>query len=188
MTAIKKETPPADMENNACITVFETHEGAEKAIIELEKAGYEMEKLSIIGTDYRTEEDVVGYFNIGERVKFWGSRGAFWGGLWGVLVGSAFFVVPGIGPLVLAGPIVGMIVGGLESAILIGGLSALGAALYSLGIPKDTVLEYERALKSHKFLLIAHGTPNETQNAREILKNANIDGAEIHDDQKCCGE
>lgn len=180
MKTLKKEISSVDTENNTCITVFETHEGAEKAIKELEKAGYDMKKLSIIGTDYRTEENVVGYFNIGDRVKFWGSRGAFWGGLWGILFGSAFFFVPGIGPLVLAGPIVGMLVGGLESAVVVGSMSALGAALYSIGIPEDSVLEYETALKSHKFLLIAHGTPSETQNAREILKNAGIDGAELH--------
>jgi hypothetical protein len=42
MTAIKKEIALSDIENNACITVFETHEGAEKAIMELEKAGYDM--------------------------------------------------------------------------------------------------------------------------------------------------
>lgn len=186
MTAVKKEMPPADMENNTCITVFETHGGAEKAIKELEKAGYVMEKLSIIGTDYRTEENVVGYYNIGDRVKFWGSRGAFWGGIWGVLFGSAFFFVPGIGPLVLAGPVVGMLVGGMESAVLVGSMTALGAAFYSMGVPKDTIVEYETAIKSHKFLLIAHGTPSETQNAREILKNAAIDGVKLHNTQNVC--
>lgn len=171
---------PAEMENNICITVFEAHDEAEKAIKELEKAGYAMDKLSIVGTDYRTEEDVVGYYNIGDRVKFWGSRGAFWGGLCGLLFGSAFFVIPGIGPLIFAGPIVGMLVGGLESAVLFGGVTALGAAFYSLGIPKDSVLAYETAIKSHKFLLIAHGTLAETQNAREILQNAGIKGSELH--------
>ena len=68
-------------------------------------------------------------------VCIWGTYGAFWGGLWGVLFGSAFFLVPGIGPLVVADPFVSGIVGALEGAALVGGLSALGAALYSVGIP-----------------------------------------------------
>jgi len=54
-----------------------------------------------------SEEDVVGYYNTGDRMRSWGKNGAFWGGIWGVLFGSAFFVIPGIGPLVAAGPLVG---------------------------------------------------------------------------------
>ena len=180
MKPLKKEAVQPSIEKNTCVTVFETHEAAEKAVKELEKSGHDMKKLSIIGTDYRTEEHVVGYYNTGDRIKFWGSRGAFWGGLWGILFGSAFFFVPGIGPLVLAGPIVGMLVGGLEGAIVVGGMTALGAALYSIGIPKDSVLDYEAALKSHKFLLIAHGTPLEIKQAREALNNAGIKGTKVH--------
>ena len=180
MKAVKKEMPQAFSDQNTCIAVFKTHEEAEKAVKEFEKTGHNMKLLSIIGTDYRTEEHVTGYYNMGDRVKFWGSKGAFWGGLWGVLFGSAFFFVPGIGPLVLAGPIVSMLVGGLEGAVAVGGLTALGSALYSIGIPRDSVLDYETALKSHKFLLIAHGTAHEVQQARETLKNAGIEETNLH--------
>jgi len=179
---LKKETLYPTIEKNTCVTVFETHEDAEKAVKELENAGYNMKKLSIVGTDYRKEDNVVGYYNMGDRVKFWGSRGAFWGALWGVLFGSAFFFVPGIGPLVLAGPIVSMLVGALEGAITVGGLTALGAALYSIGIPKNSVLDYETALKSHKFLLIAHGSLAEVQQARDTLSNAGIEDAKLHNE------
>ena len=44
---------------------------------------------------------------------------------------------------------------------MVGGLSALAAALYSIGLPKDSVMQYETALKSAKFLVIAHGTADE---------------------------
>ena len=180
MTALKKEILQDTSEHNTCVTVFDTHESAEKAVKELEKSGHNMKKLSIIGTDYRTEENVVGYYNMGDRVKFWGSTAAFWGGIWGMLFGSAFFFVPGIGPLVLAGPIVSMLIGGLEGAVTVGSLTALGAALYGIGIPKDSVLKYETDLKSHKFILIIHGTHLEVQEAREALNNAGIKGTAIH--------
>jgi hypothetical protein len=45
------------------------------------------------------------------------------------------------------GPLVSWIIGALEGAAVVGGLSALGAGLYSLGIPKNSVVEYEKALK-----------------------------------------
>jgi uncharacterized membrane protein len=181
MKAALRETQQSLSGEGACITTFETHQEAERAVKELEKSGHNMRKLSIIGTDYRKEDQVTGYYNTGDRIMFWGSRGAFWGGLWGMLFGSAFFLVPGIGPLVLAGPIVSMLVAGLEGAITLGGTTALGAALYSIGIPKDSVLQYETGIKSHKFLLIAHGTQNEVQEASEALHNAGFKETEVHD-------
>jgi len=73
------------------------------------------------------EEHVVGYYNTGDRMAYWGKLGAFWGGFWGLLFGSAFFWVPGVGQLLVAGPLVGWIVAALEGAAVTGGLSALGA-------------------------------------------------------------
>ena len=110
-----------------------------------------MTRLSIVGKDYHTDENVVGYYNTGDRMKYWGKQGAFWGGLWGLLFGSAFFFIPGIGPLVVAGPLVTWIVGALEGAAIMGGLSALGAGLYGMGIPKDSILQYETAIKTGKY-------------------------------------
>ena len=83
--------------NNSIVAVYETHTDAELAIKDLQKDGIDMKKLSIMGRDYHTDENVVGYYNTGDRVKAWGKTGAFWGGLWGFLVGSAFFWIPGIG-------------------------------------------------------------------------------------------
>jgi hypothetical protein len=58
----------------------------------------------------------------------------------------------------------------LEGAVVVGGLSALGAGLYSIGIPKDSVLQYEAALKADRFLLLAHGTVNEVAQAKDVLQ------------------
>ena len=139
-----------------------------------------MKKLSIVGRDYHTDENVIGYYNAGDRMKYWGKLGAFWGGFWGLLFGSAFFLVPGVGPLLVAGPLVGWIVGALEGAVVVGGLSALGAGLYSMGIPKDSILQYETAVKSGKYVLIAHGSDAETTHAREIINRTNPEALQEH--------
>jgi len=156
-------------EKNAVVAVFGTHTEAEAAVKELQKSGFDMKRLSIVGKDYHTDEHIVGYYNTGDRMRYWGKLGAFWGGLWGFLFGSAFFFIPGIGPVLVAGPLVSWIVGALEGAAITGGLSALGAALYGIGIPKNSVLEYETALKSDKFLVIAHGTAADVTKAKELL-------------------
>lgn len=171
--------PPAKKHCSAVATYL-THETAEAAIKELQKSGFDMKKLSIVGRDYNTDEHVVGYYNTGDRMKAWGKAGAFWGGIWGWLFGSAFFFIPGIGPMAIAGPLVSWLIGALEGAVVVGGLSALGAGLCSIGIPKDSIVKYETALKAGKFLLIAHGNPEEVNRAKEILNGTATETLEGH--------
>jgi uncharacterized membrane protein len=154
---------------NSVVAVFGSHDQAEDAIRELQRDGFDMKKLSIVGKDVHTEENVVGYYTTGDRMMYWGKLGAFWGGFWGLLFGSAFFFVPGVGPLLVAGPLVTAIVAALEEAVLVGGFSALGAGLYSIGIPKNSVLQYETEVKNGKLLVVAHGTPEEVDHARTLL-------------------
>jgi hypothetical protein len=162
----------------AVIAVYNTHPQAEAAVKELQRGGFDVKKLSVVGKDYHTDEQVVGYYNTGDRMKYWGKTGALWGGLWGLLFG-AFFWVPGLGPLLVAGPLVAGLVSMLEGAVVVGGLSVLGAAFYSIGIPKDSILRYETEIKAGKYILLAHGTAAEVAKATEILKTtgpASMDG------------
>jgi uncharacterized membrane protein len=167
-------------EKNAVVAIYESHSQAEEALKELQRSGFDMKKLSIVGKDYHTEENVVGYYNAGDRMKRWGKSGAFWGGIWGLLLGSAFFAIPGIGPVLVAGPLVSWIIGALEGAAVVGGLGAIGAGLYSIGIPKDSIVQYEAALKSDKFLLLAHGTADEVEKAKAIMHTARPETVAVH--------
>ncbi len=155
------------------VAVCKTHTEAELVVKELQEFGFDMKKLSIIGKDYHEEDKVVGFYNIGDSMKKWGERGAFWGGLWGFVFGAGFFFIPGIGPIAMAGPIVSSLVGGLEGATVIGGLSVLGAALWNFGIPKNSIIQYESELKVDKFLVIAHGTSLDIDKAKNIMSKAN---------------
>jgi hypothetical protein len=156
---------------DSVVAIYRQHTDADLAVKELQRGGVDMHKLSIVGKGYHTDEQAVGYYNAGDRMKYWGKTGAFWGGFWGLLFGSAFFMIPGIGPVLAAGPVVAWIVGGLESAIEVGALSALGAGLYSIGIPKDSIVKYETALKTDQFLVIAHGTAAEVAKAKDIIES-----------------
>jgi hypothetical protein len=64
--------------------------------------------------------------------------------------------------------------------VITGGLTAIGAGLFSLGIPKDSVLNYETALKANKFILLAHGTAEETAHARSIIQTTRPHSMETH--------
>ena len=167
--------------NSSAVGLFLNHQDAESAVKELQKSGYDMKKLSVIGKDYHTEENVVGYYNTGDRMATWGKFGLFWGLIWGLLFGSAFFVLPGVGPVMVGGPLVSWIVGALETAAVTGGFTALGGALTGIGIPKDSVLRYETALKANKFILVAHGTSEEVAKAKDILVKNKAEEAAMHE-------
>jgi hypothetical protein len=122
---------------NSVVAVFASHEKSENAIRNLRIDGFDMQKLSIVGKDYHTEEHVVGYYNAGNRMLYWGKQ-ALWGGLWAMLFGSGVFWVPGIGPLLVAGPFVSRILASLEGAAVFGGISMLGAALAGIRIPQSS--------------------------------------------------
>ena len=156
-------------DSNIVVAVYDTHEEAEKTVRELQQAGFDMKKLSIVAKNPHAEEHVVGFYNAGDRIKHWGKQGAFWGGIWGMLFGAAFFAIPGLGPVLVAGPLVAWIVAALEGAVVVGGVSAVGAGLFSIGIPKDSILEYEIAIKTDRFLLLVNGTAEEAGRAREII-------------------
>jgi hypothetical protein len=165
---------------NSVVAIYHTHTEADAAVKELQRGGVDMHKLSIVGKGYHTDEQVVGYYNTGDRMKYWGKTGAFWGGFWGLLFGSALFVIPGIGPVLAAGPVVAWIVAALEGAVVVGGVSALGAGLYSIGIPKDSIVKYETALRTDKFLVIAHGTTAEVAKAKDIIEATNPAECTVH--------
>lgn len=162
------------------VAVYDSHLHAEEAVHKLAEAGFDMKTISILGKDYHTEENVVGYFNAGDRARFFGKFGAFWGGLAGVLFGSALMFVPVVGHIVVLGPLAATIAGGLQGAVLGGGLSALVGALTSIGVPKNSVLRYETALKADKFLVIVHGGGDQIRRAQEVLSAAGSSDVQAH--------
>jgi hypothetical protein len=151
------------------VATYDAHVQAETAVKALQRSGFDMKRISIIGRDYSTEEHVVGFFNAGDRARFFGKYGAFWGGLFGMLFGAAFLFVPVVGHIVVLGPLASTVVGGLEGAALAGGVSAIVGALTALGIPRDSVLRYETAIKANRFLLVVHGDAKDIQRARDVL-------------------
>ncbi len=168
------------MENtDTVIAVFHDHPAAETAIKKLTAAGFEMKNLSVVGKGFHTDEKVIGFYSTGDRVKFWGTRGAFWGGFWGLFLGGLFMTVPVVGHVVVLGYLAAILLSGVENAVVVGGLGAIGAALYSVGVPKDSVIQYETALKTDSFLVMARGPTAEIARAKTILGTVNPSRVDI---------
>lgn len=158
------------IQERAVVGVYATHTAAELAIKALQDAGIDMKKLSIIGKNYQTEEHAVGFYTAGDRMRFWGGQGAFWGSLWGMLFGGALFFIPAVGPLVAMGPVVGWIAGALEGAVVGGSIGVFGAVLSSVGIAEDQVVKYETEVKAGRFLVLARSSVEEIERAQGILE------------------
>ena len=170
--------------NHAVVAVFADHNGAEAAIRKIASGGLDMKHFSIIGKGYHTEEKVIGFYNTGDRVKFWGQNGAMWGGLWGLFFGGILMTMPMVGPVMVLGHLAMMVFAAIEGAVVVGGLNALGAALYSLGIPKDSVIQYEQALKADGFVIVAHGPVEDLARAKTILETMKPISLDLHRDVK----
>jgi hypothetical protein len=97
-----------------------------------------------------------------------------------VLFGSALVFVPVVGHIVILGPLAAMLFSGLQGAVVAGGVSALAGALMSIGIPKDSVLRYETALKANQFVLMVHGDSQGIARARDVLKSSGMSSFEQH--------
>jgi hypothetical protein len=169
-------------EPSAVIAVFDDHQAADLAVKKLADAGIDIKHLSVVGKGFHTDEQVVGFYNAGDRIKFWGKRGAFWGGLWGWLFGGIFLFIPVVGHVVMLGYFAAAAISAIEGAVVVGGVSALSAALYSIGIPKDSAIAYESAVKADGFLVMAHGSADEVDRARKVLEPLNPSRIDVHED------
>jgi len=155
--------------NGSVVAVFAAHHPVETAVKRLAAAGFKMKSLSVVGRAYQSDETAVGFYSTGEKGKFWGARGPFWGELWKQFLGGTFLTTPHLGPVVILGHLAPIAIGAVESAAVFRGLSAVGTALFGVGIPTDRAIAYEAALKADGFLVMAHGSAATMINAKLIL-------------------
>lgn len=169
--------------SHTAIAVFESHENAEAAVGLLGKSGFDMKSLSIVGKGYHTDEQVVGFYSNGDRIKFWGKQGAFWGGMWGLFFGGVFMAIPVVGHVIVLGYLAAAAIAAIEGAVVVGGASALAAALYGLGIKKDSVVQYEFDLSADNYLVMAHGSEDEMKRASILLDEIHPSRIDVYADE-----
>lgn len=164
---------------DALAAVYRTHSDLDDALKRLKNWGFNLRRVSIVGRGYVNQEQLVGCYLGGGRMKHWGELGAFWDEYWRLLCGGAFFAVPGMGPMLVAGPLVSSIVAALKGEELATGLSAIGAGCMALGIPRDEVDRYETLLRAGSFLLIVQGAVEEVTESRDLLQQSQAERVEV---------
>jgi hypothetical protein len=130
--------------------------------------------VSVLGPGDVSAGDPIAYYQMPGRIECWGKMGLFWTGVWSLLFGWALVFLPEFGPVLVAGPLAMWIIGALDNAPLFAGLSAVGAGLYSIGIPRDRIMRYEAALRRHMYLVVVHGAAADVARAEAILREKRL--------------
>jgi hypothetical protein len=171
------------------VGVFDTEDKATRVIEKLIEEEFPADRLSLLRKTGGMGDDMLGlaYTNTAERVKAWGEQGAIWGALWGLLAGATgLFVLPGIGPLLAAGPMVEALGGAIAGAAVAGGsmagaaaLSQLASALHRIGIPEADIELIHRAIESGHYVIILHCEPDQADHCAMRLGWAGADPVTI---------
>jgi len=156
-------------EENAAAAIYDGHMPVEEAVRSLHGSAFDLEKVSIAGKDERDATELVSYYCGVDGMQCWGRRGRFWGQIWDMLTGWALVDDPAIGPVLVAGPLAGWTFGALENAVVFDGFTPLGAGMYNAGLPRESVLNCESALRDGRYVLLVHGPSGDVSRARQIL-------------------
>jgi len=155
--------------DKSTVAVYETLEQAEHAVRRLNDGHYPIEQISIVAQNLETEKEVHGFITAGDVAKQGAGTGAWFGGIFGLLMGGAVLFVPGVGLLVVAGSLAAVMLGAAEGAAVGATAGALLSALAGWSVSREHIIKYEDHIKSGKYLVVAHGNDEEVERARGIL-------------------
>jgi hypothetical protein len=162
------------------VAVVADHDAAERMVRQIHQAGIPMSDLSIIGRGSQTTEEPIGFVSAGDYATAGAATGAWFGGLLGLCVGAAFLVLPGIGPILVAGPLAAALLGGIEGAMAGTALGSLTGALIGWGLPKEKALKYETHVKGGRFLVAVRGEAEVIARVHALLQHESSDHIEAY--------
>lgn len=163
--------------NETIVASYRSHTDAEFAVRRLASGGVPVNTISIIGRNFETHEDVVGFYRPADAALDGAGQGAWFGGLFGFLIGAmGFFVLPVVGAFMVIGPLSGMIAGAIGGA----GVGALVNGLVAAGIPRHQALKYQARLQAGEFMVVVHGNSVEAAKAHEILEASGQTFLQLH--------
>jgi hypothetical protein len=171
------DSRPVGPDDRAVIGVFPDLDSAQAAVERLAAAGFPIDHVSVLGKDLQSEIRVNGYVTTGDIAGPSAATGAWVGGLFGLLAGSALLFVPGAGPLIVLGPLAAAAIGAVQGAVVGGGVGAiLGHFVAKQHIPK-----YEQLVKAGNYLVVVHGAEQDVARAQQLLSDAGGSDVQRHD-------
>jgi hypothetical protein len=183
-TKSHKETIMSSTETaiaSSVVAVYPDLAAAEGAVRQLHETGFDLGDLSIVGRDIQETEEPCGLVSRGDYVKAGAETGSLFGLLSGLCIGAGFLVLPGIGLVVVAGPIASALLAGIEGALAGTALGSLAGALVGWNVPKDRAIKYEEQVKGGKFLVFVRSVPEVVARARSLLVAQGPDHIDLYE-------
>lgn len=151
---------------NTTIGIYSNHDTAVEAILKLKGSGYPVANLSLVGLMDEEKVDDQRHVTPVNPLKPVGlGIGTVVGTTLGILTGIGIFAIPGFGFLFGAGAVAGA-VAGFDFGIIGGGIAAV---VSTLGVKDDIAEKYHDALAAGKYLVVAHGSKEEVNQAKMLL-------------------
>ncbi len=164
----------------SAVGVYDRMSGAEEAVRGLGRSGFPRTQISVVARDLESEKEVHGYITAGDVAESGAARGAWFSGLFGLLVGAAFVWAPDFGPLLVVGPLAATLLSGIEGALAGATGGGLLGALVGWGVSMQDILRYEEQVRQGEYLVIAHGSAEEVAQAHDILKGTAAAELDVH--------
>jgi hypothetical protein len=166
---------------SSVVAVYPDHTTAEHAVRHLHEAGFPLDELSIVGRNIQETEKPTGLVSRGDYVKAGAETGALFGWLFGLCVGAGFLVLPGLGLVVVAGPISAALLASIEGGAAGAVVGSLAGALIGWKVPKERALKYETQVKGGKFLIVVRSTPAVVARAQNLLAPKGAEHIEVYE-------
>jgi uncharacterized membrane protein len=171
-----------DNHKKKIVGIYDTEQEAILAVEDLKNQGYNTEDISVISrnredVDYISEETGT---KAGKGAATGAAAGGTLGGVTGLLAGVGALAIPGIGPIIAAGPIVAALTGAAAGA----GVGGLSGALIGMGIPEDEAKHYDESVKDGKILVLVDKKDDfidREQNIPPELDTTPIEGSSVRE-------
>jgi hypothetical protein len=168
------------MAQQSVVGVYNTLDMAEAGVRALDAGKFPVNQISILAKDIQDEKKVHGYVTACDVSKAGAKTGAWVGGIFGLLVGAAFLWVPGVGPMIVAGSLAAALAGGAEGALAGAAAGGILSGLAAWGIGKKHIIKYEETVKAGKYVVVAHGEPEQVARAEQILRGTGAAEVDAH--------
>jgi hypothetical protein len=153
------------MSKKAVICIASSETQAESIVDRLKRTGFSNQDISVLFPDKRGTKDFAHEHNT--KAPEGATTGASAGGVVGWLAGIGALAIPGVGPLIAAGPIMAALSGAAVGAA-VGGVTG---ALVGMGIPEYEAKRYEGKIKGGNILISVHSEDGEeTKRAKAIFE------------------
>jgi hypothetical protein len=152
--------------------VYDLLDQAQRVIDELESSGYPTKQISLVTRNVTEQVPHEETLQLGDNTERNAVKGAGFGGLFGLLLGAPLLAIPGVGPVLLAGPLAV----GMTGAIVGGFLGSMSG----WGVHSDRVEEYEELVRGGSVLVVAHGTPRQVAEAKRTFDHSDAKDVHLH--------